>query len=127
MKYLIDAYAWIEYLEGSEKGKVVKNILNDNNEIFTLALTISEVVSRIKRKGLDAEAAAEAIQSNAKILDISAKAAKEAGVFHAEMREKISDFGLVDAILYTIAQAEEAKVVTGDPHFKGFKNVVFLK
>ena len=42
------------------------------------------------------------------------------------MKKKIRDFGLIDAIILTTARKLKAKVVTGDPHFKKFKEVVFI-
>ena len=51
MKYIIDSYAWVEYLEGSKLGEKVREIINDKDkEIFSLNLTIAEIVSKVKRK-----------------------------------------------------------------------------
>ena len=56
MKYIIDSFAWIEYLEGSKLGEKVREaILNKGNEIFSLNLCIAEVVSKAKRKKLDVQ------------------------------------------------------------------------
>ena len=37
------------------------------------------------------------------------------------------DWGLGDALIYATAIIEDAKVLTGDPHFKGLKYVIFLR
>lgn len=126
MRYLIDAYAWIEYLNGSSKGKKVKEILSMQNEIFSLSETIAEVVSKVKRTEGNAEIAYEAVISNSKIFSITPAIAKEAGLFHAETRKKIKDFGLVDSLLFTTARKMNAKILTGDAHFKGFKEAVLI-
>jgi predicted nucleic acid-binding protein len=51
-KYVIDAYAWIEYLIGSRADEKVKSVLEEEgNEIFTCAVTIAGVVSKTAREG----------------------------------------------------------------------------
>jgi len=50
-EYVVDAYAWIEYLIGSEIGARVKVILEDeNNGIYPSAVTLGEVRHRKRRK-----------------------------------------------------------------------------
>jgi predicted nucleic acid-binding protein len=36
-------------------------------------------------------------------------------------------WGLGDSIIYATAKREGSKVLTGDPHFKGLKDVIFLE
>ena len=127
MKYLIDSYAWIEYLDGSIKGEKVKQILNSSSDIYSINLSLTEVVSRVRRENKDSEVAYQAIISNSRVLDISPELAKLAGLFHATMRSTIKDFGIVDSLLYTLARHLSAKIVTGDKHFKNMKNVIFLE
>ena len=126
MKFIIDSYAWIEYLEGSSEGKRVKEILNSKNEIYTLSLNIAEVVSKVKRAGKDENLAYKSIIFNSKILDINPKIAKEGGIIHAEIREKIKSFGLVDSFLLVFSRKLGAKIITGDRHFKGFKEAILI-
>ena len=64
MKYIIDSSAWIEYLQGSIFGEKVREILMNNNEIYVINITISEVVSKIKREKSDFELAYKTIISN---------------------------------------------------------------
>jgi len=128
MRYIIDSYAWIEYLEGSKLGEKIHQIIsNEKNEIFSINLTIAEIVSRVKRKKRDTETAYRAITANSKVAEITPKLAKQAGLFHSEIKKKIKDFGLADAIILTLAKELNAKIITGDPHFKGFKEAVFMK
>ena len=125
MNYLIDAYAWIEYLEGSTAGSKVRKIIEEN-EAITLSITLAEVISKVKRKGLDENNAYQAITSNSIISDVTADVARSAGIFHAEIRKKVPNFGLVDSLLLAGARSKKIKVVTGDHHFKGFKETLFI-
>ncbi len=127
MKVILDSYAWVEYLDGSDKGWQVKKIIEKAEKIYTLSLSITEVVSRMKRLNRDFEIAYKVMISNSKVLDINPKIAKESGEFHAEIRKKIKNFGLVDSLLFISAKKLGAKIITGDKHFKNFKEVIYLK
>lgn len=127
MKYIIDSYAWIEYLGGSLAGEKVKKFFEGSNDIFSLNLSIAEVVSRVKRVNGDVELAYKALTSNSKVIEITPMISKKAGLFHAEIRKKIKDFGLVDSLMFILAKELDAKIVTGDEHFKGFKEAILIK
>ena len=51
---------------------------------------------------------------------------KEVGLLHAEIKQNIKDFGMVDVVVLLTARRLNAKVLTGDPHFKGFKEAVMI-
>jgi len=127
MKYVIDAWAWIEYLIGSNYGVEISKIIEDeSNEIFTCSLTVAEVISMIKRENKDFDSAYEFILSHSKFYNINPKFAKESALMHADIKKDMKDFGLADSFVLATAKMLNAKIVTGDPHFKKFKNVVFI-
>lgn len=126
-RYVIDSYAWIEYFIESKKGKIVGKIIESaENEIFTSIITIAEVSSVSKRENRDVELAYETIANLSKIFFINPQLAKEAGILHAETRKRVKDFGLADAFVLLTARKLGAKIVTGDPHFKGFKEAILI-
>ena len=128
MRYVIDAWAWIEYLIGSNRGSKIRIILeNEKNEIFTCSLTIAEVISMIKREKRDYELAYKSIISLSQICNITPELSKEAGLIHPDIKKKMRDFGLADVFILVTAKMLDAQIVTGDEHFKDFKNVVFIK
>jgi predicted nucleic acid-binding protein len=126
MRYIIDAHAWIEYLEGGEIGEKVHDILKSDNEKLVLPITIAEVVSKVKRKKNNFELAYESIISNARVIDPTPRMAKAAGFLHAEEIKKQSSFGIVDALIISVARLTNSIIVTGDRHFRNFKNVKML-
>lgn len=126
MRAVIDSYAWIEYLDGTSKGAKVRDILMQGNEIYTLALNVAEVISRVKRKEEDTDLAYRAMALNSKILSINQETAKQAGLLYAEIRKKIKNFGLIDSLILLIARKLNAKIITGDKHFKDFKEAVLI-
>ena len=127
MKILIDAYAWIEYLQGSVEGEKVHKIFQGNDECYSLSLTLSEVISKVKRNKGNVEVAYEAVCSNSTLVEPTSLISKEAGLIHAKMREKIKNFGLVDSLLLSCAKHFNAKILTGDNHLKRFKETIFLR
>ena len=127
-RYVIDAYAWIEYLIGSKAGEKVKSVLEEeNNEVYTCAVTVAEVVSKTAREGRNFETAYDVLTSNSQVVNVDEELSKEAGALHAEMRKTKRDFGLADAYVLAIARRTNSKVLTGDAHFKGIKEAILIK
>lgn len=125
MKYIIDSSAWIEYLEGSKSGEEVSKILK-KEEVFVIPIIISEVISYVKRNKGNIEIAYESIIKNSKILEITPRIAKEAGLLHASKKEKGDNFPLADALILCSAMDCETKIITTDHHFKPFKEAIIL-
>lgn len=126
MKLIIDAHSWIEYLNGSSAGEKVNQMLEEDNEILVLPITISEVIAKVKKNNGNVEIAYSSIIKNSKIFEPTPKIAKEAGLLYVETRKKNESFGIVDSLLITSAKFIGAKLVSGDNHFKSFKEAIML-
>ena len=127
-KYIVDAWAWIEYFRGSEPGAKLNEILeNPATEVYTGAITVAEVISKTARDGKDVEAAYNMLLSNAQIIKIDEQISKKAGLLHHKMRQTRKDFGIADAYILATATKLKAKIITGDPHFKGLENAIMIK
>ena len=48
---MIDAYAWIEFFAGSEKGCKVKEMMENADEVFTPGTVLAEVARKYIREG----------------------------------------------------------------------------
>ena len=126
-KIVIDAYAWVEYLDGTEKGVAVRKIIEDHeNDVYTCAVTIAELVSKFSRKNTDINIALNAIRTLSKIINIDAELSESAGKLHAEVRKRVKDFGLSDAYLLAAARKLQARILTGDAHFKNLKEAMMI-
>lgn len=127
-KYVIDAYAWIEYLRGSRAGEKVKAVFEEeNSEIYTCAVTIAEVVSKTAREGQNVEVAYRILLNNSQVVNVDEEVSKRAGLLHAEMRRKERNFGLADAYVLATARRLESKILTGDLHFASVKDAVLIE
>jgi len=126
-EYIIDAYAWIEYLDGSSRGAKVRNIIEGKkNKVYTCAVTIAEIVSKFLRRNFDPEIAFNSITAISNIIPVNGKLSFVAGQLHAEMRKHVRDFGLADAYLLACSKNYNAMIVTGDPHFKNVRDIVMI-
>jgi predicted nucleic acid-binding protein len=126
-EYVVDAYAWVEYLIGSEIGARVKVVLEDENVgIYTSAVTLGEVMSKIAREEQDACTAYRILLSNSDVVDVDEELSKQTGMIHAEMRKSRKDFGLADAFVLATARKLGARILTGDPHFQGIKEATLV-
>lgn len=127
-KYIVDAWAWIEYFKGSEYGAKLNDIIEDpTTDIYTCAITVAEITSKTARESRDVEAAYNMLLSNSQIIKLDEQISKQAGIFHYKMRQTIKDFGIADAFILAAADKFEAKIITGNPHFKGLKNAIMIK
>ncbi len=127
MNYTIDTSCWIEYLEGSSKGEKINQIIKDkDNIIYSSPLIISEVISKVKRKKHNFNIAFNVITSTSNIVNLNAEESKEAGLLHAEIKQKIPSFSLADAIIIISARKNSAKLLTIDAHFKIFKEAILI-
>ena len=127
-KYIVDAWAWIEYFRGTEYGAKLNDILEDpTTDIYTCAITVAEIISKTSRENRDVEAAYDMLLSNSQIMKLDEKISKQAGLIHFKMRQTSKDFGIADAFILAAANKLEAKIITGDPHFKGLENAIVIK
>lgn len=126
---MVDAWAWVEYLTGSESGKKVREVIDESksSEVYTCAITLGEVISKVAREERDTEAAYNVLLSNSKIISINEELSKHAGLLHCEMRKTTKDFGLADAYVLAAAKMLKAKILTGDAHFKSVKEAILIK
>lgn len=126
-KFVIDAYAWIEYLDGSEKGKKVAGIIEDDaNEIFTSSATVAEVVGKVIRRDQDIKVALNYINNFSTVHDITQEIGISAAQIHFESKKKVKNFGMLDAFVAATAKNLNAKILTGDNDFRGFKEAVII-
>jgi len=135
VKIVIDAYAWIEFFIGSEKGKRVKEAVEQADEVFTPDTVMAEVARKYYREGAEEQTIRERLETisvASSIISISNKLALEAAKCYMELlretrRAKVSKPSLFDAITLATAKMLKAKVMTGDEHFKGLPETIWIQ
>lgn len=125
--YIFDTYAWIEYFVGSEKGALVNSIIEDRgNTIVTLECNIAELKGYCLRQGLDFDESYTIVRANSEIHSIYVENWTDAAQIRHDMRKTRKHFGMIDSLIIAFQKKYGGIVVTGDSHFKGLKNVIYL-
>lgn len=126
-KVVLDAWAWVEYLEGTKAGDGVGKRIEGKVEVWTSLITLSEVVSRVGRSGKDAREAARAITTLSRLGAPDLEDATAAGIIHSKMKPLRPNFSLADSYVLQLARKVGAKVLTGDRDFEGMKEAELLR
>ena len=126
-RLVVDSWAWVEYLDGSELGRRVEERMSANDELWTSIVSLTELVSKYRRRRISEERAIEAVHSLSRLGIPNGDDAIEAGRFHAEVRPRSPNFSLADSYVLQLARKLDAKVLTGDPDFRGVKEAEFLE
>ena len=113
---------------GTKKGIKVKKIIDGSSLTYTSPTVIAEIYSKsIRTDGpKKAEERVNFILDRCVFLTNDEKTAINAGEIHGKMKPQIKDFGLADAFIMATARSRGIKILTGDPHFKNFEDVLFL-
>jgi len=69
----------------------------------------------------------EFIRVATQIIDLDFEIAAKAGEIDLEMKKKRRGRGLADSIVLSTARVAGGNVISGDEHFKGLEEMVFIK
>lgn len=130
--FVIDTYAWVEYLLGSKAGSNIKKYIEEER-----CLTPSIVIAELRKWYLrEIEAGRRSdremrnhfayLESGTEIVPLDASLALKAGEADFLMKKRIKDWPLADSIVYATAKSRAAQLVSGDPHFKGLEDVIWI-
>ncbi len=114
-----DTYAWIEYFRGSEKGAVVKRLL-ETQEGYTPSIVLAEVARKYRREGFNEDDILKRllfIVSKTEVVTIDIEISLKASEIYLELLElskklRLRTPSLADAIVYSIAMLKQDKLVT---------------
>lgn len=123
---LLDSFAWMEYFMGTREGEKVRRFVDDDIQLYTSPIVIAEIYSKSLRTDGNAEERKDFIIKRCALIVLDEIIAVEAAKIHAKKKIKTPDFGLADALILASARNRKIKVVTGDPHFKDFKDAVMM-
>jgi len=122
---LIDSSGWIEFFaNGKNAEKWRKLILSaDKKTHITPSTVLYEVYKKIKRDFAE-EKADEAI---AYIIDSTRVIQIDEGIsIDAAEKSLVHGLAMADAIIKATADLNNAKIITGDSHFKTFENALII-
>lgn len=123
MTVLIDSWAWIEYWKGGEAARRAADHIEGSEEAVVSSLNLAEVyfwvLKHYGEETADAKLATLRRRCHAVVSDgdIAIAAAK---------LKAAHGLGLAESFVLATARSSHARVVTGDPDLKKFKDVVFI-
>ncbi|MBI2649588.1 MAG: type II toxin-antitoxin system VapC family toxin [Thaumarchaeota archaeon] len=131
-RFVIDTHSWVEYLLGSKGGEKAREYIESGN-----GLTPSIVLAELRKwylKEIEAGRRHERemhkhmafIESITQVVPLDASLALKAGETDFLMKKRIKGWPLADSVIYATARSRAAQVVSGDPHFKGLEDVIFV-
>jgi predicted nucleic acid-binding protein len=124
---VLDSFAWVEYFRGTDAGRAVAEEL-EGALVGTPLVVLAELRDKYVREAIPEWPRDLAfIKAMTTFLPEDERIAVRAGETKNRMRaEGRREFGLIDSIVYETARAMDAVLVTGDPHFRGVRDVRFL-
>jgi len=134
VKIVADAYAWVELFAGTQRGEFVKSKMIEAETVITPDTVLAEVARKYFREGIKEETARKRLST---ILEASEPAyiddgvALEAAMACLQLEKRAKDAGLdrpslFDAVVLAIARRSDGKVLTGDEHFEGLPETVWI-
>jgi predicted nucleic acid-binding protein len=118
---VLDSFAWIEYLKGSERGATVKSYVDGGEPLYTPSICLTEVKARYLRDQKDPTPSMSFIVERSFIIPLSQEIALQA----ADEKQRRA-LHTVDAIVYATGLQRKIVVVTGDQHFKNLPGVEMI-
>ena len=122
---LLDSSAWIEFFIGSEKGKHVKEIL-EQEECYASIVTLAEVTNWALKEKRDAKQLIDTIEKSGSIIKIDDDIAILAGKLNFERKRIIKKWGMLDSFILASGVIYDLKILTKDHDFEDLTNVELL-
>jgi predicted nucleic acid-binding protein len=131
----IDSFAWIEVIRGTNLGVHVREALQGADEAFTPSIVLAEVSGACHRTGLPDDLIAlelSAIREASRVVPISENLSIRSAHALDELRfrakeRRIGPPGLADALVLATAREENSRLLTGDRHFQGLPETIWIQ
>ena len=121
----MDTSAWIEYFKDSKKADKVENFLNQE-EIITPSVVLIELSCKSYKEGWDFNEHIKFIKSKSMIIGMKEETIMKCGKIYYEERKKKPSFGIIDAVILTIAREYDSKIITQDNDFRDLKEAIII-
>ncbi|MEM2953596.1 MAG: PIN domain-containing protein [Candidatus Bathyarchaeia archaeon] len=131
---VVDSYAWVEIFIGSGKGEKAKEAIQKAEEAYTPDIVLAEIARKYMREGAKENAIQQrlrTIEETTEITPIDTETAIETTKCYIQLIEKakkenLKTPSLFDAIILATAKTLNAKLITGDQHFKDLSQTLWI-
>ena len=122
--FVIDTWVWVEYYLG-EDSRVNEYIENDSVDLFTSAITLTEMITFLYQKGESPETISQVV-SEIGVRSLVLPVTESIAILAGEFRNEGFKGGIADTIILATARSGGHTVLTGDPHFRSLADAVFI-
>ena len=121
---LIDSFAWLEILKGSDRGLSALYQVMRSERRCTSVLSLYKIRYRVEqiRDAKTTEKYLSTIETNTELLHVNDKIARTAGDLQLPGRM----LSTVDRLLLATARIHNLKLLTGDSHFSGLEDAIMV-
>ena len=124
----------MELFKDSPAGRSAKARIEESDDAFTPSIVLAELAAKYLREGEEPAIIRrwlEMITEATQVVEIDLRLAEESGKASLQLVKKASTEGLRkpglgDAIILATARVAQARVLTGDMHFKGLLETIWL-
>jgi predicted nucleic acid-binding protein len=125
-KIIVDAFAWVEFFIGSERGRIVKRYIDDGYVVITLTTTLSELKEYALRNDKDFDEILPLIRGCSEIREIDEGIGIMAGEVNYERKKVVKGWGMMDSYVLASSLVLNAGILTGDQHFRDVEDVIMI-
>jgi len=115
--YVIDSFAWFEYFAGSTAGAKARLFI-ESGKSLTPTIVIAELTEKYRREKMVFAPDRDFILGKTRLISLDSGIAEKAGIINRERKKAVKCWGLADSIVLATAREHDAKIVTGDEHFR---------
>jgi predicted nucleic acid-binding protein len=126
-KIIVDAFAWVEFFIGSERGRIVKRYIDDGYVVITLTTTLSELKEYALRNDKDFDEILPLIRGCSEIREIDEGIGIMAGEVNYERKKVVKGWGMMDSYVLASSLVLNAGILTGDQHFRDVEDVIMIE
>jgi len=125
---LVDTWAWLEMMSGSQRGDRARAIIRENSNICVSVLTLYELRYRLEqiKNRESAVLIIKQITDQAEVIPIDAQIAFLGGTIKIQQTSQNTTMGAVDCLILATARIHNLKILTGDKHFTGCLETICL-
>ena len=131
---IVDSFAWIEFLGGTSLEPAVRRELATADVVATPDLVLAEIARKLARDGIARSVASRKLHDISTLsqvapvsLEIALGVAEADDDLRASAKSRgMERPGLADAIILSTTRALGGKVLTGDAHFHGLPETIWL-
>ena len=120
--------------KASSAGRSAKQSIEEADDVFTPGIVLAELARKYLREGEDMGAIRRwlnSIAESTQVVEIDTELAEESAKASLELtrkakEERLTKPGLGDAVILATARVWQAQVLTGDSHFIGLRETLWL-